>query len=356
MSAEQEMTSESLQLAPGAGLPFDSAVHLVEIASVGISPEEPSRRVASRRRKLAASPIVMSPDTVQKLMRKELEARSTSSVGDAKQGKKSDALKRLKKLRLVTPISSASSSPSEGEMPSSSSLYDLPQNDEGGSSSPMQRVGKKLLNKVISEENKPAVVTVGTPKSPSRRPNFTALSYEDLEESMSNLDTWSPPPPHTYVRELCPYVPPPLPITIVTPERDSEQVRSKLTSLKKKEKGGLKGKEDKLRMSQEKASRRKDKEQAIETPKSPPDIVRGSGNGSERTASPNENLDNALALLPNSGSLVTPLRSKSKSSKPGSNQRFGSGPSPGRQLRRNIAEDVLDRLALVETALEDSLI
>lgn len=361
MLTEQEMTSESLQLAPGAGLPFDAAVHNLEIASVWISPEEPSRRVASRRRKLAASPIVMSPDTVQKLMRKELEARSTPTPRRVGGAKKSDALKRLKMLRPVTPISSVSSSPSEGDMPSSSSLCDLPQNDEGASSSPMQRVGK-LLSKVINEEKKPAVVTIVTPKSPTRRPNFSALSYEDLEESMSNLDTWSPPPPHTYVRELGPHVPPPLPITIVTPERGSEQVRSKLASLKKKEKGGLKGKEDELRMSQEKASRRRNKgqgQQAIETPNSPPTTARGSGsgNGSERTVYPtrtNENLDNALTLPVSN--LVTPPRSKSKPSKPGSNQRFGSGPSPGRQLRKSIAEDVLGRLALVETALEDSLI
>ena len=153
MLTEQEMTSESLQLAPGAGLPFDAAVHNLEIASVWISPEEPSRRVASRRRKLAASPIVMSPDTVQKLMRKELEARSTPTPRRVGGAKKSDALKRLKMLRPVTPISSVSSSPSEGEMPSSSSLCDLPQNDEGASSSPMQRVGK-LLSKVINEEKK----------------------------------------------------------------------------------------------------------------------------------------------------------------------------------------------------------
>lgn len=90
-------------------------------------------------------------------------------------------------------------------------------------------------------------------------------------------------------------------------------------------------------MSQEKKSSRvKDKvqeEQAMATPNSPPDTARSD------TDSPNENLNNYYSA-----------------SSPGSNQRMrGRSPNEGWQLRKSIAEDVLGRLAKVETQLEESL-
>lgn len=340
---EEELTSESLQVAAESGLPFESADVQFGKASP-VSPEEPSLRVARRRRKLGGSPIVMSSEAVQKIMEREMETRvspGSCSIKVNQQGK-NRALQRLKKLKTATPemhASSLTSSPPstprgclEVEMPSSSSLTDVAENDPT-SSHTMLRVGNALLAKTTQIDKVQTAAVV----SPQRRPNFTAFSsYEDLEESMI-MDTWSQPPPHTYIRELAPHVSPPTPV-IVTPERDSKLLRSKLTSLKKKQRGRW-GRDDgeRPRMSQEKKSSRvKDKvqeEQAMATPNSPPDTARSD------TDSPNENLNNYYSA-----------------SSPGSNQRMrGRSPNEGWQLRKSIAEDVLGRLAKVETQLEESL-
>ena len=121
------------------------------------------------------------------------------------------------------------------------------------------------LEKVKTSDDEASAGDFG---SPQRRPNYTALSYEDLEES------WLLPLHHTYANELGPHAPPPMPV-IVTPERSSnQQLHSKLTNLKKKKKKKRKGDRERLNLSQEKeplpfAKDMEQEQQAMATPNFP---------------------------------------------------------------------------------------
>ena len=113
-------------------------------------------------------------------------------------------------------------------MPSSSSLIDFHECDTT-SSPTIANVGKVHLEKFETNNDEYAVALA----SPQRRPNFTAFSYEDLEESIA--DSWTVPHPHMCTSELGSHIPPPIPV-IVTPKRSETADTLETDKFKEKEK------------------------------------------------------------------------------------------------------------------------
>lgn len=352
---EDEMASESLFL---SGIPF-------EISRPSVSPNTsaaPNMGSAAlfRRRKLARSPIVINQENVKRFMEREMESRGEawsppatpgSEDGYLKESRKRVALERLKKLRPVTPETTIDPNNKgfEHEMPSSSTKLQI-------QSPTMKRVGKSLFEKAKEDKNIPGPAAI---VSPQRRPKLPcAFSYEILEESMDL--SMSPPPPHTYVRELDVHDPPPLPLNLMTPPRGSEQVRSQLSHLKRsKDKG--KGQLEKFKSSQEKAPTSSDKNtnqsiewtlrvEAMATPESPLQDHKSQSKSKvkKKAGCTNENAVNRNVLAPRAiENICTPQR--------GPRHIERGSPSDGRELRKNIAIDVLGRLAQVDSILENSV-